>query len=319
MAKRTTIVDIARETGFSVSSISKALMNAPDISSKTKAIIKEKALELGYVQNLNAASLKNGSSRIISVLCDSFLNPYYNEVIYYLELQLSEMNYTIITYRSNTFDKKIYNNILSRNPDGILSFMTPDPEVEKYISNNNFPLVVIGRDSNCSSSVSLDNIKIGEMAADYLLKNNCCKPLYIGEDRNIPIVTQRSDGFVRRLKENNIDAKLFYKKKNCQIRDLINEIDICDLLNCDSIFCFSDIVAFEILITLSKLNKVDTIVVGVDNIQNELPLPFSMVSIGTNKEKIAKDSIDLLLKQINGTSNNKEKIIEESEIYLINY
>ena len=319
MAKRTTIVDIARATGFSVSSVSKALTNASDISQKTRNIIKSKARELGYVQNLNAASLKNGSSRIISILCDSFLNPYYNEVIYYLELQLSEMNYTIINYRSNTFDTKIYNNILSRNPDGILSFLTPDKDVEKFLINSNFPIVIIGRSSEYASSVHSDNEKIGNLAADYLIKNNCTSPIYIGEDKDIPIVRQRCEGFINKLKENDIDVKVFFKERNSQIKDLFDKIEIDVLLKCDSIFCFNDIIAFEAMSVLSKLNKSGTLVIGVDNIQEEIPLPFSMVSIGCSKEKIAKDSIQLLLNQINKTNDGIEEIVEESNIYLINY
>ena len=51
MVKRTTIVDIAREAKVSVSTVSKALMDAPDISYKTKCLIRKTAEELGYVYN----------------------------------------------------------------------------------------------------------------------------------------------------------------------------------------------------------------------------------------------------------------------------
>ena len=66
--KRVTLVDISKKTGYSVNCVSRALMDASDISASTKAKIKEVANELGYVQNLAAASLKNGNSKIIGIL-----------------------------------------------------------------------------------------------------------------------------------------------------------------------------------------------------------------------------------------------------------
>ena len=112
---------------------------------------------------------------------------------------------------------------------------------------------------------------------------------------------------------------MFFKERNSKIKDLFDKIEIDVLLKCDSIFCFNDIIAFEAMSVLSKLNKSGTLVIGVDNIQEEIPLPFSMVSIGCSKEKIAKDSIQLLLNQINKTNEGIEEIVEESNIYLINY
>ena len=85
MTKRVTLVDIAKATGFSVNSVSRALMNASDISEETKNVIRKKADELGYIPNLNAASLKKGNSKIIGILYDDLLNPYFNTIIYYLE------------------------------------------------------------------------------------------------------------------------------------------------------------------------------------------------------------------------------------------
>ena len=58
--KRVTLVDISKKTGYSVNCVSRALMDANDISAATKAKIKEVANELGYVQNLAAASLVKG-------------------------------------------------------------------------------------------------------------------------------------------------------------------------------------------------------------------------------------------------------------------
>ena len=70
MQKRVRLVDVAKAVGCSVNSVSRALMDAPDISEKTKKIIRKTAEELGYIPNMAAASLKKGNSKIIGILYD---------------------------------------------------------------------------------------------------------------------------------------------------------------------------------------------------------------------------------------------------------
>ena len=115
MQKRVRLVDVAKAVGCSVNSVSRALMDAPDISEKTKKIIRKTAEELGYIPNMAAASLKKGNSKIIGILYDDLLNPYYNTVIYYLEMILSKKNYSIINYRSQNFDISVFNNTCANN------------------------------------------------------------------------------------------------------------------------------------------------------------------------------------------------------------
>lgn len=311
MVKRTTIVDIAREAKVSVSTVSKALMDAPDISEKTKCLVRKTADMLGYVQNLNAASLKSGSSKMIGILCDSLLNPYYNEIIYYLEILLSEKNYTVVIYRSNELNMKIYNNLLSRNIEGLVTFLTPDSEVEKCLKNHSFPAVIIGRKSDYVSSVYMDDEKIGCLAAEYLIKNHIKNPLYIGEFKGLDISVLRGKGFCDRLIKENINPVACFNERDQHIDVLLENIKNNELLNCDGIFCFSDIIAFEVMNILSKIGRKDIPIIGVDNIHAEIPLPFSMLSIGANKKNIAKKAIKFLLDQINGFNKDVQMYVEE--------
>ena len=50
--KNITLKDIAKDIGFSVNTVSRALNNKDDISETTKTIVKNKAKELGYVKKL---------------------------------------------------------------------------------------------------------------------------------------------------------------------------------------------------------------------------------------------------------------------------
>ena len=60
--------DIAATCGVSVATVSKALNNHSDISDETKAVIKQKAREMGYHPNFSARALKTNKSYNIGVL-----------------------------------------------------------------------------------------------------------------------------------------------------------------------------------------------------------------------------------------------------------
>lgn len=313
MVKRVTIVDIAKEANVSVSAVSKALMDAPDISNKTKELIRNTAEQLGYVQNISAASLKSGNSKMIAIICDSLLNPYYYEMIYYLEIHLSEKNYIVAIYRSNEFDMKIFNSILSRNFAGVISFITPNAEVETQLKKHSFPVVLLGRRGNSLSSICMDDYKVGKLAAEYFVNNNIKKPIYFGELKTFPITALRYKGFNEVLNDNNIKPIDYYKEKGIGVTDLIekNEKMKNDLIMSDGIYCFSDIIAFEIIRYFRSIGKNPPMIIGVDNIQSEIPLPFSMLSISVNKEALVDKAIKILIDQINDRDTSVKILTED--------
>jgi len=63
-----TIKDISKMSGFSVTTVSKALNDYPDISSKTKATIKKICHEVGYIPNATAQSLVSKRSYTIGII-----------------------------------------------------------------------------------------------------------------------------------------------------------------------------------------------------------------------------------------------------------
>ncbi len=52
-----TIYDLAKKTGFSITTVSKALNNYKDVSKKTRAKILQAAEEMDYLPNAHAQSL----------------------------------------------------------------------------------------------------------------------------------------------------------------------------------------------------------------------------------------------------------------------
>ncbi|WP_245191034.1 substrate-binding domain-containing protein [Jannaschia formosa] len=65
---RPTLKSIATETGLAVTTVSRALSDAPDIGAGTKALVREVAARVGYRPNRAGVRLRTGRSNVISIL-----------------------------------------------------------------------------------------------------------------------------------------------------------------------------------------------------------------------------------------------------------
>ena len=101
MAAKTTLKDLAGILGVSVSTVSKALNDSPEISESTRKKIKEVALSCNYVPNNVAQSLKSKSTKTIGVIIPSILIEFFNKVLYGIEAEATKRGYKIIICLSN--------------------------------------------------------------------------------------------------------------------------------------------------------------------------------------------------------------------------
>ena len=68
-----TIQDVAKASGVSVGTVSRALNNYPDVSAKTRAKVLDAVRELGYSPNLMAKNLSSKHIQNIAVILSGFL------------------------------------------------------------------------------------------------------------------------------------------------------------------------------------------------------------------------------------------------------
>lgn len=86
--KRPTIYDVARLTGFSRGSISRAFNNSSFINPSTREKILKVANEIGYHPHSGARLIKMGRTRRWGVLLPDFSNPYYSNLYEALDVEV---------------------------------------------------------------------------------------------------------------------------------------------------------------------------------------------------------------------------------------
>lgn len=304
MKKAVTLKDIALKVGISINSVSKALRDSPSISKKTKEEVNKVVDELGYIPNVHAKSLKSGTIKVVGLIIDNLSNPYYTMMIDEVHSQLLEKGYEIMIfidhhhtgYLSNVIAKKIsYYRLCS-----VISFLSPTFEAANILALNNIKSIVIGRDASASETPSIysNDYDGGALAAETLFNLGGRSFAYITKHAELKIDSLRHDGFYQKLIElgqeaSNIESIV----GNHEIQAEVILERVLNKKKIDSIFCFNDLIAFEIIDKLNQLGyKVpeDINVIGYDNIQQSIAYPLKVSSIGVDKSKIVSRAIRFL-------------------------
>ena len=201
-----TIKDIAKETGFSVSTVSRALNNI-HVDEKTRNIVLECAERLDYHPNYNAQSLKVKKSRTIAYLIPDIENLLYPSLASAIEQEARLLGYSLLlcnTFDDPEFAKRYVNELKSRYVDGfIFSTAMADPsqnEAIHILKNEHYPCACIMRGSDDNlDSVVVNNVKGSEIAVDYLVSNGLRNIVYLSGSMQLQLYKERLEGYKNRL------------------------------------------------------------------------------------------------------------------------
>jgi len=212
-----TIKMIAKECGYSVATVSKALNGAPDISMETRDRIRKVADRMGYTSNAAARMLKTGRSYSFGVLFEDASNKglthtFFSHILNSFKHRSEELGYDIsfISERLGGRDISYAEHARYRNCDGVVvaSVDYTEPAVLDLV-NCGIPVVTIDCVfANCASVVS-DNISGVRDLVQYVYSMGHRRIAFIhGEDT--AVTRQRVASFCRTCKELDIDVPDVY-------------------------------------------------------------------------------------------------------------
>lgn len=100
-----TLKDVANATGFSVSTVSRALSNNPIIPESTREIVHAAAKELHYRPNAQAQALRNQRTNIIGVLVPDIAHPFFTSLAATIQRRAHAVGFSALL--SNTEENAI--------------------------------------------------------------------------------------------------------------------------------------------------------------------------------------------------------------------
>jgi LacI family transcriptional regulator len=171
-----TLLDIARETHTSVSTVSRVLAggsSAARISEATRARVAAVAARLGYRPNLVARSLRTRKSHTVALLVSDIANPWFGQIGSLIEQSLHRYGYSLMLCNSGEdADRELeYLRLLpSKGIDGLILVPVARTQEALYdVLPPNLPLVVLDRPiPGIMSSVSSDQEQSAGILCDTL-------------------------------------------------------------------------------------------------------------------------------------------------------
>ncbi|HAU86354.1 MAG TPA: LacI family transcriptional regulator, partial [Lachnospiraceae bacterium] len=188
-----TIKDIARESGYSVSTVSRVLNNRHDVSPQARSRIMEVVELHNFVLNSNAKQLKQSQSKTVAVIVKGTSNMLFSSIVEEMQKMIEKTKYTVSVSYLDEDENEVEHALIQcreRKPVGIL-FLGGNPDYfQARFEKVKIPCVLVTNDSTefkfaNLSSVSIDDVEAAKCAVDYLFEHGHSKIGIIGGDPRI--------------------------------------------------------------------------------------------------------------------------------------
>lgn len=208
----TTLADMAKELGISVSTVSRALNNHPAISEETKNKVKELAERFNYQPNMLALNLLNKKTNTIGVIVPEITSYFFSSVIHGIQDFLGDAGYQLMISQSEESSEKeikLVKSLAKVRVDGFLispTSETVDPDFYNGLVNNGIPVVLFDRDCTGlqTDKVLVDDYAGAFEAVNYLVQTGCKRVAHITGPSELSISKHRLQGYMDALSKHNL-------------------------------------------------------------------------------------------------------------------
>jgi LacI family transcriptional regulator len=174
-----TIRDVAKESGFSSTTVSIVLNNAPlarYIPATTKKKIERAAKKLGYRPNLFARSLRSKRTHTVGVMVFDMTDPYCTLILRGIENSLYQSSYLPIltdVHNERSRFERYLEMLLDRRVEALIvlaNWLFVNIDVLADLEKSSIPTVLIGRSlqTDFASSITVDNEMGARLAVEHL-------------------------------------------------------------------------------------------------------------------------------------------------------
>ncbi|WIM38041.1 LacI family DNA-binding transcriptional regulator [Paenibacillus sp. PK4536] len=207
-----TIKDVAKRAGVSPSTVSRVLSNHPRISHATSEKVREIMEEMGYHPNMMAKSLVSKTTKSLGVILpkpaeELFLNTFFMELIRGIVTQANRSGYDVVL-TSGASEKEevdaVSRLVFGGRIDGaILLYSRQNDPVVDFLSDKEFPTVLIGRSEQHANVLSVDtnNIEAAADATRHLIQLGHRRIGFVSGPSELVVSLDRMSGYRQALQE----------------------------------------------------------------------------------------------------------------------
>lgn len=298
-SKNTSIKDVARLSGVSISTVSRVINKFPSVKESHRIKVLEVVQQLKFQPSVFAQRLATGRSNVVALVIPRYEGMFYSFYV----LELIRGIGTLCEALKLDLLLHIIDSELSFNLKGIGGIIFADiianwHQVEEALDSS-IPLVVINNyvENLEVTCLSLDNQAGALKAVEYLIDLGHKKIAHISGDMITQAAVQRLDGYKQALKKSKIPLKDEYiittDYSRGQARMAAEKL-IKMQERPTAIFVASDSMALEVMTVAIELGlKIpsDLSVVGFDDNPSGLYGPVSLTTVRQPLVKMAQDAV----------------------------
>lgn len=305
-----TLQQIAKATGFSVPTVSRALTNSSyPVNSATRERIVEAAQKMGYKPNMSARSLRTDQTNTIGIIVDDLLSPFTPPIVRGIQDYLRAFDYLSLIVNSDwdpELEQDALNTLVSRPVDGIIFVEYSHSATSDTLEQSNKPYVFVHRlfGSSIKNSIVPDDYYGAALAVRHLvaLGHRCIA--YINGPANWHSAQRRFAGYKDELAARGLE----YETRLVQPGDWEVEGGYSAAMNLlngsvlpTAIFAANDLMALGAIYAIQDAGlsvPADIAVVGYDNRDFTKIFRPKITTISMPVYEMGQLAAELLLKQI---------------------
>ncbi len=302
-----TIRDVARETGLSIATVSRAVNGNENVSPQTRARVLDACERLDYLPNPAARALSTSKSRTVAAIIPSIENSVYAKFIAAIETTLTKRDYALVLAISNASEEdelKAARRLLGMGAEAfILSGATHSDTLLDMFERRRVPHVFtsVWDPENSCATIGYDNAALAAEAVRFLVakghRDICVVHGPLAENdraaaRKIGALSTHIDGLGLAF----IETELSVKGGKSAVQSLL-----ANRPPCTALLCFSDVLALGAYFALSAAGmKIpqQMSVMGFDNLDwsSETEPPLTTIDLPAIQmgHEVATQIADLL-------------------------
>ncbi len=306
MARRPTIVDVAKAAGVSKSTVSLVLQESPLVKEDTRRHVQKTIADVGYVYNRSAANLRSSATGLISLVINDIRNPFFTEFAASLHLSLARQGYAAVLANTNE-DPELQADVINALIEHGVSAFIISPAYDDTntgfdtIARAGLPAMQVLRKADDRVELfpfAAPDYKAGSLAATrHLLDMGARRIAFVGGLEGRPVTQERMSGYLAVLKDNGLEPCILTGETSRDFGRKAAHILKKRHPEVDGVLCFNDLVALGIMAGCAKIGRRvghELRLVGIDDIEDCRQSHPTLSSIRCNIPEFA-DSVSAQL------------------------
>ncbi len=327
--KRVTLQHVAEHAGVSRATASLIVRNSPTISEATRKKVQASMNELGYVYDRVAANLRSQHSSTIGIIITDIANTFYSDVFLGITEELEKDGYTGLL--GTTLDliakqDSLVSTMLEHRVGGIILVPVSGSgqETVERLQKLNIPVILAVRElpENDFDYVGVNYHLGAKMAVTHLIDKGHKRIAFIGGRVESSTWTERLNGYKSAHSERGIivDDLLVLPGAITKVAgtEAVKELIERSANNLPTaIFCFSDLVAFGVILGLRQAGLTpgkDIDVVGFDNIPESEIVHPPLTTVSSFARLLGTEAALLLQRRLKNSGIEKKRVLIEPEL-----